>query len=126
MAFTEGDRVIMRAVADRVAIAIENARLFEETQSSLSETFTLYQLSRYLNEADSLEDILQAIIVSVMPDAVSGQIGVFDDYLTHAAASGIHGGLGGQRRGTVLARCSGTHTALRRPPSCCAKCSRTR
>ena len=82
VAFTDGDQVIMRAVADRVAIAIENARLFEETQSSLSETFTLYQLSRYLNEADSLEDILQAIIVSVMPDAVSGQIGVFDDYVT--------------------------------------------
>ncbi|HVU09639.1 MAG TPA: GAF domain-containing protein [Phototrophicaceae bacterium] len=78
--FTEGDQVIMRAVADRVAIAIENARLFEETQSSLAETFTLYQLSRYLNEADSLEDILQAIIVSVMPEASSGQIGVFSEY----------------------------------------------
>ncbi len=80
--FTEGDHAIMRAVADRVAIAIENARLFEETQSSLSETFILYQLSRYLNEADSLEDILQAIIVSVMPDASSGQIGVFEDYVS--------------------------------------------
>ena len=80
--FTDGDRVIMRAVADRVAIAIENARLFEETQSSLSETFALYQLSRYLNEADSLDDVLEAIIVSVMPDALSGQIGVFDDYST--------------------------------------------
>ncbi|MCC6804188.1 MAG: GAF domain-containing protein, partial [Anaerolineae bacterium] len=78
--FTDGDHAIMRAVADRVAIAIENARLFEETQSSLAETFTLYQLSRYLNEADSLEAILQAIIVSVMPDASSGQMGVFADY----------------------------------------------
>ncbi len=82
--FTEGDQVIMRAVADRVAIAIENARLFEETQSSLAETFTLYQLSRYLNEADSLEDILQAIIVSVMPEASSGQIGVFSEYGANA------------------------------------------
>ncbi len=79
--FTDGDRAIVRAVADRIAIAIENARLFEETQSSLSETFMLYQLSRYLNEADSLEDILQAIIVSVMPEAINGQIGVFDEYL---------------------------------------------
>ena len=80
--FTEGDHAIMRAVADRVSIAIENARLFEETQSSLSETFILYQLSRFLNEADSLEDILQAIIVSVMPDASGGQIGVFEDYVS--------------------------------------------
>jgi len=83
--FTEGDNVIMRAVADRVAIAIENARLFEQSQSTLSETYTLYQLSRYLNEANSLEDILQAIIISVMPDATSGQIGVFDDYLAGTA-----------------------------------------
>lgn len=78
--FTEGDQSIMRAVADRVAIAIENARLFEQSQSTLAETTTLYQLSRYLNEANSLEDIIQAIIISVMPDATTGQIGVFDDY----------------------------------------------
>lgn len=80
--FSESDQAIMRAVADRVAIAIENARLFEETQSSLSETSTLYQLSRYLSEANTLEDILQAIIVSMMPDAAGGQIGVFADYVT--------------------------------------------
>ncbi|MBE2272472.1 MAG: GAF domain-containing protein, partial [Anaerolinea sp.] len=80
--FTDGDQAIMRAVADRVAIAIENARLFEQSQSTLSETTTLYQLTRYLNEANSLEDILQAIIVSVMKDAISGQIGVFDEYPT--------------------------------------------
>lgn len=79
-AFSESDQAIMRAVADRVAIAIENARLFEETQSSLAETSTLYQLSRSLNEANTLEDIVQAIIVSVMPDASGGQIGVFSDY----------------------------------------------
>ncbi len=85
--FSEGDHAIMRAVADRVAIAIENARLFEETQNSLAETFTLYQLSRYLNEADTLEDILQAIIVSVMPDASSGQIGVFREYADEGTPS---------------------------------------
>ncbi len=78
--FTEADMSLMNAVADRVAVAIENARLFEETQSSLSETFTLYQLSRYLNEATSLEDIIQAIVIAVMPDAVAGQIGIFDEY----------------------------------------------
>ncbi|NJO83188.1 MAG: GAF domain-containing protein, partial [Blastochloris sp.] len=79
--FTDGDLVILRAVSERVALAIEAARLFEETQSSLSETFTLYQLSRYLNEAETLEDVLQAIITSVMHEASSGQIAVFDDYL---------------------------------------------
>jgi GAF domain-containing protein/DNA-binding response OmpR family regulator len=78
--FSENDQIIMRAVADRVAIAIESARLFEETQNSLTETSTLYQLSRYLSEAETLNDIIRAIIVSVMPDATGGQIGVFELY----------------------------------------------
>lgn len=78
--FSSGDEALIRAVADRVGIAIENARLFESTHASLSETSTLYQLVRALNEATSLEDVLQSIAVSVMPDAISAQIGVFDEY----------------------------------------------
>ena len=45
-AFSEGDQAILRAVAERVALAIENARLFQETQVVLSETEVLYELSR--------------------------------------------------------------------------------
>ncbi len=80
--FTQGDMMIVRAVADRVALAIENARLFQETQSSLSETSIMYELSRLLNEASTFEDIVRALITSVMPDATSGQVWIFDDYIT--------------------------------------------
>ena len=83
--FSENDEIIMRAVADRVAIAIESARLFEQTQNSLAETSTLYELSRNLNEAETLEDIIRAVVVSVMPDATGGQIGVFEDYPSGAS-----------------------------------------
>jgi hypothetical protein len=83
--FTEGDQVILRAVANRVALAIENARLFQETQFSLSETSALYQLSRNLNEANSLEDIIRAIIRSMITEASGGQIWIFDE---HPPASG--------------------------------------
>jgi len=79
-AFTEGDALVLRAVAERVSLAIENARLFQETQTSLQETSTLYQLSRYLNEADSLYDVIQSIIYAVMPDAAGGQVWIFDEY----------------------------------------------
>ena len=116
----------MRAVADRVAIAIENARLFEETQSSLSETFTLYQLSRYLNEADSLEEILQAIIVSVMPDALSGQIGVFDDY-TDARRNVSEFTVDWVGKAKRHAERADRERSFASPITrCCAKCSRTR
>ncbi len=76
--FTANDQVVLSAVAERVALAIENARLFQETQNSLLETSTLYQMGRYLNESDTLEDIVQAIIRTVMPEAVGGQIWTFD------------------------------------------------
>lgn len=86
---TDGDRMVLEAVANRVALAIENARLFQETQVSLAETSTLYQLSRYLNEANSLEEIIEAVIVSVMPDANGGQVWVFDEYSSYDAPSWI-------------------------------------
>ncbi|MFN8375881.1 MAG: GAF domain-containing protein [Anaerolineae bacterium] len=77
-AFTEGDQAVLRAVAERVALAIENARLFQETQNTLLETSMLYQMGRFLNEANTLADILEAIIRTVMPDCVGGQIWTFD------------------------------------------------
>lgn len=77
--FSDGDKMILQAVAERVALAIENARLFQETQVSLAETSTLYQLSRQLNESNSLEDVLQAIIVSVATNASGGQVWIFEE-----------------------------------------------
>jgi GAF domain-containing protein/DNA-binding response OmpR family regulator len=79
MALTDGDQVFLRAIADRVGLAIEGARLLTETQTSLVETFVLYQLSRSLSDANSLRDLIEAIITSVMPDALGGQIMTFND-----------------------------------------------
>lgn len=78
--FSDGDRMVLNAVAERVALAIENARLFQETQSALTETSALYQLSRTLNEASTLEDVIQAIISLMAPSSIGGQIWLFDDY----------------------------------------------
>ncbi|MBZ0275913.1 MAG: GAF domain-containing protein, partial [Anaerolineae bacterium] len=77
--FTEGDTFLLRAVADRVAMVIENARLFNETQSNLNLTQQLYDLSSSLSKADNLEAIIQAILESVVQDASSGQIWHFDE-----------------------------------------------
>ena len=79
--FSEGDQMILRAVTERVALAIENARLFQETQLTLSETSQLYELSRNIHEAETLEGVIQAIIHTVMPDASAGQILEFEDYV---------------------------------------------
>ncbi|MBE0688566.1 MAG: GAF domain-containing protein, partial [Anaerolineae bacterium] len=74
---TEGDEAFMRAIADRVGLAIENARLLGETQNTLAETFSLYELSRALSEATSLEDVIRATMETVVLDATGGQIGIF-------------------------------------------------
>ena len=78
--FSEGDQAIVRAVAERVALAVENARLFQETQVVLSETEVLYELSRKLSESISYDDIIIAIVETTVSDANDGTIWIFDDY----------------------------------------------
>jgi len=82
LSFSDGDQAILRAVAERVALAIENARLFQETQVVLSETEVLYELSRKLSEANTYDQLVEAIIEVVVPNAHGGQIWIFDDYIT--------------------------------------------
>lgn len=79
MPFTVGDHAVLRAVADRVGLAIEGARLFQETQSSLAITSVLYQLSRLLNQATELTEVVKAVITAVTSDAASGQIWLFEE-----------------------------------------------
>jgi GAF domain-containing protein/CheY-like chemotaxis protein len=87
--FTAGDRAVLQAVANRISLAVENARLFQETQLGLMETSTLYQMSRYLNEANTLPEIIQAIINSVVMDALGGQVWLFEEYYEYDAPQWI-------------------------------------
>jgi GAF domain-containing protein len=50
---------ILEAVGKQVGVAVENARLFQSTQSALGETETLYQASSELNAVKTFDDILQ-------------------------------------------------------------------
>lgn len=88
--FSEGDRIILESLANRVALAVENARLFEQTQSSLSETSTLYNLSSRLNEADDLEDVLAAVIDLTASTASGGQVWLFGDYMPGDTPEWVH------------------------------------
>ncbi|MFQ3673565.1 MAG: GAF domain-containing protein, partial [Aggregatilineales bacterium] len=75
---SETDRLVLQAVADRIALAIENVRLFEQTQASLAETSTLYRLSQTLNEASTLEDILRVVATTIAADAADALLWLFD------------------------------------------------
>ncbi len=55
------DLALVETVSTQVAMAIENARLFEQTQQALAETEMLYQAGAELNAAQSYEDILEVL-----------------------------------------------------------------
>jgi len=60
-AFSREDITTLQTMADQLANAIQNARLFEQTQSALAETDTLYRASAELNTAQSYEDVIAAL-----------------------------------------------------------------
>ena len=59
--WSENDDALIQAVSSQVALALDNARLFQETQVALTETETLYQASAELNAVQSYDDILQTL-----------------------------------------------------------------
>ncbi|MBN1430684.1 MAG: GAF domain-containing protein [Anaerolineae bacterium] len=62
--FTGTDKNIHLTLANQIAVAISNARLFEETQKALNNIETLYMGSSRLVHASALDEILQALVSS--------------------------------------------------------------
>lgn len=56
---------LVTAFADQVAIAIDNAQLFEQTQSTLAETQMLYRIAHSVIHTDNLNEMLQNLVDSV-------------------------------------------------------------
>lgn len=54
-------------LADQMAIAVDNQRLFEQTQRSLAETGLLYNVSSRIAQAADAQDMLALIVESVLP-----------------------------------------------------------
>ncbi|MFQ6099967.1 MAG: GAF domain-containing protein [Anaerolineae bacterium] len=59
-AFSESDVMVMETLADQIAVAIENARLFEETQRRVREMQLLYDVGQAAASEVRLEETLQA------------------------------------------------------------------
>jgi GAF domain-containing protein/DNA-binding response OmpR family regulator len=70
-AYDEHDQNLLLAIASQTAIALQNARLFEETQQALAETETLYNASRRISAADDLAEIVAAVAEEVPVPAIN-------------------------------------------------------
>ncbi len=74
----EGDANLLRSLAGHVAVALTNARLFEENQTTLKETETLYTISQRMIAANNLSDLIAAVVEEVaIPVINRAVLGVF-------------------------------------------------
>ena len=56
------DVELTRTIAAQIGLALENARLFEQTQKTLAETAALYEASRAITAARSREEVVAALV----------------------------------------------------------------
>ena len=61
-AFSEDEEHMMTIVARQLAVAIENARLYQETELRLAEVSTLYQLAQQANASLDLQERLDSVV----------------------------------------------------------------
>jgi GAF domain-containing protein len=60
-AYGQSEVDLLVGVANHVAVALENSRLFEATQSTLAETELLYNIGTHINQAATLDDLVNVV-----------------------------------------------------------------
>ncbi|MFN2200943.1 MAG: GAF domain-containing protein, partial [Caldilineaceae bacterium] len=84
--FSEDDVTILQTVADQLANAIQNARLFEQLNTSLTESEMQTEVNVAINEAQSVEEITRA---AAQIGEFIGMDGVSLQYFTHWDDQGV-------------------------------------
>ena len=64
---TEEDVALAQAVAEQAALALESARLFQETRRTLAEMESLFRASEAINTASTPDEVLHAFVDHVVP-----------------------------------------------------------
>ena len=63
--FTDAETTLLQSFADQAALALENARLYEETERRRREAEVIAEIARGLNEALDLDTVLQRVITAM-------------------------------------------------------------
>lgn len=64
-AFSDTDEYLMTTIARQLAVALENARRFQETEKQLVEVSALYQLAQQINASLNIQQVLDSIVWSL-------------------------------------------------------------
>jgi GAF domain-containing protein len=102
-AFSDEDIAVLQTMADQLAVAIENARLFEQTQEALTETedqarrlAALNEMNTQLSQAESLDETFRIAATQahriVSADRVS--VALVSPTGKHAEVLALHGEAG--------------------------------
>jgi len=79
--WSQDERLLVEQVADQLALALENAHLFQETQNSLSRTEALYNVGQAAVGFEDLDELLRTVVntlANVLP-ADRAEIAVIDN-----------------------------------------------
>lgn len=78
--FSPDEVQLLTGMADQAAIALENARLFEERERRITELFTLNRISEAINATLDLDDLLDALHKGIgeVLDISNSFIGLYD------------------------------------------------
>lgn len=77
--FTEDDIFIKSQLADQIAVAVQNALAFEQTQRSLQSLEISYQIAEFMRSDSSLEDTLETTLTYIA-DALRADTALFGYY----------------------------------------------
>src|SRR5581483_3272257 len=73
------EQMLVKQVADQLSLALENARLFQETQKAFSETESLYRANAELNASQTFDDIFAILRkYTILDKAHIGRLLQFD------------------------------------------------
>ena len=93
--YTQEHTRLATAFANQVSIAIDNAQLFEQTQSTLADTEVLYRVARSLIHTDNLNDLLASLVNNVAEYLPADRVTLITlDIDEHKISQYVHGGAG--------------------------------
>lgn len=79
--FTDEDVTAFQIVADQLAVAIDNTRLFDDTRANVRDLMALYELSQRITGARSADDTMRAALEELASEGVYRcTIALFLDY----------------------------------------------
>jgi GAF domain-containing protein/DNA-binding response OmpR family regulator/HAMP domain-containing protein len=69
--YTSSDRKFMLALAEQATTVVDNALLYQQTNSALEEATALYNASRFITDSESSQDILDAVVNHALASDIS-------------------------------------------------------